>query len=100
MKLIDRIFGKTPPAGVTFDDLPEWLESKSRKISEEIGSEASSNFSGIRTALTAIKESTTELEKAEPEGRFHLKMVKIASSNRDNMNKQQIYQRRIRFEID
>lgn len=90
MKWIDRLFGKrqTPPSVITFDDLPEWLESRSRKISGEIGSEASSLYSGIRAALSAIKESTTVLEEATPEGRFHLKMVKVATSNRDNMSKQ------------
>ncbi len=90
MKLIERLFGKkqTPPSGIPFDDLPEWLESRSRKISEEMGKDASSLYSEIGKALSAIKESTTELEEATPEGRFHLKMVKVASSNRDNMSKQ------------
>jgi predicted nucleic acid-binding Zn-ribbon protein len=90
LKLIDRLFGKkqSSPSGITFDDLPEWLESRSRKISEEIGGEASSHYSGIREALSAIKESMVALEEATPEGRFHLKMVKVATSNRDNMSKQ------------
>ncbi len=90
MKWIDRLFGKrqTSPSVITFDDLPEWLESRSRKISEEMGGEASSLYSGIGEALSAIKESTAVLEDATPEGRFHLKMVKVATSNRDNMSKQ------------
>ncbi|MFZ3060216.1 MAG: hypothetical protein WA102_10845 [Candidatus Methanoperedens sp.] len=90
LKWIDRLFGKrqTPPSGITFDDLPEWLESRSKKISEEMGKDASSLYSEIREALSAIKESTTALEEATPEGRFHLKMVKVAASNRDNMSKQ------------
>ncbi len=90
MKWIDRLFGKrqTPPSGITFDDLPEWLESGSKKISEEMGKDASSLYSEIAKALSAIKESTTALEEAAPEGRFHLKMVKVAASNRDNMSKQ------------
>ncbi len=90
MKLIDRLFGKrqTSPSGITFDELPEWLESRERKISEEIGGEASSLYSEIKKALSAIKESMTALEEATPEGRFHLKMVKVAASNRDNMSKQ------------
>ncbi|MCX9024704.1 MAG: hypothetical protein OIN85_01245 [Candidatus Methanoperedens sp.] len=90
MKLIDRLFGKkqTTPSGIPFDELPEWLESRSKKISEEMGKDASSLYSEIAKALSAIKESTTVLEEATPEGRFHLKMVKVAASNRDNMNKQ------------
>jgi hypothetical protein len=90
LKLIDRLFGKkqTSPSGIPFDDLPEWLESRSKKISEEMGKDASSLYSEIGEALSAIKESTTALEEATPEGRFHLKMVKVAASNRDNMSKQ------------
>ncbi|MGB8216404.1 MAG: hypothetical protein WCE94_03790 [Candidatus Methanoperedens sp.] len=90
MKLIERLFGKkqTTSSGIPFDELPEWLESRSRKISEEMGKDASSLYSEIGKALSAIKESTTALEEATPEGRFHLKMVKVASSNRDNMSKQ------------
>jgi predicted RNase H-like nuclease (RuvC/YqgF family) len=45
-------------------------------------------YSDIEDALLGIKRSALELEKAEPEGRFHLKMVKVAASNRDNMVKQ------------
>ncbi len=90
MKWIDRLFGKrqTTLSEITFDELPEWLESWSRKISEGTGSEASSLYPEIKKALSAIKESTTILEEATPEGRFHLKMVKVATSNRDNMSKQ------------
>ncbi|MCZ7399385.1 MAG: hypothetical protein O8C62_06845 [Candidatus Methanoperedens sp.] len=90
LKWIDRLFGKrqTSPSGITFDDLPEWLESRSKKISEEMGRDASSLYSEIREALSAIKENMTVLEEATPEGRFHLKMVKVAASNRDNMSKQ------------
>jgi chromosome segregation ATPase len=90
LKLIDRLFGKkqTSPSGIPFDELPEWLESRSKKISEEMGKDASSLYSEIGGALSAIKKSTTALEEATPEGRFHLKMVKVAASNRDNMNKQ------------
>jgi hypothetical protein len=90
LKLIDKLFGKkqTSPSGITFDDLPVWLESRSKKISEEMGKDASSLYSEMGEALSAIKESTTALEEAMPEGRFHLKMVKVAASNRDNMSKQ------------
>ncbi len=90
MKLINRLFGKkqTSPSGITFDGLLEWLESRSKKISEEMSKDASSLYSEIGEALSAIKESTTALEEAMPEGRFHLKMVKVAASNRDNMSKQ------------
>ncbi len=90
MKWIDRLFGKrqSSPSLITFDELPEWLESRSKKISEEMGRDASSLYSEIGEALSAIKENMTALEEATPEGRFHLKMVKVAASNRDNMSKQ------------
>lgn len=90
MNWIDRLFGKKEeaPSQIKFDELPEWLDAKSKKISAEIGKDASSLYSAIGEALDEIKESTALLEEAEPEGRFHLKMVKVATSNRDNMERQ------------
>ena len=90
MKLIDRLFGKKDNArvSITQDRLPEWLELISRQISEKIEKDTSSLYPQIEKNLRKIKESTDELENAQPEGRFHLKMVKVASSNRDNMAKQ------------
>ena len=90
MNWIGRLFGKKEesPSQITFDELPEWLAAKSRKISDGIGEQASSLYSDIDEALREIKESTALLEEAEPEGRFHLKMVKLATSNRDNMARQ------------
>ncbi len=90
MNWIGRLFGKKEesPSQITFDELPEWLAARSRKISDGIGEQASSLYSDIEEALREIKESTALLEEAEPEGRFHLKMVKLATSNRDNMARQ------------
>ncbi|MFZ2411113.1 MAG: hypothetical protein WAW23_06055, partial [Candidatus Methanoperedens sp.] len=90
MNWIDRLFGKKEGSSprITFEELPEWLEARSQKISGGIGRQASSLYSDIEEALREIKESTTSLEEAEPEGRFHLKMVKVAVSNRDNMARQ------------
>lgn len=90
MTWIDRLFGKKEesPSQIIFDELPEWLAAKSKKISAEIGKNASSLYSDIEEALDEIKESTALLEEAEPEGRFHLKMVKVATSNRVNMARQ------------
>ncbi len=90
MNWIGRLFGKKEesPSQITFDELPGWLEFRSEKISEGISEQASSLYSDIEEALREIKESTALLEEAEPEGRFHLKMVKLATSNRDNMARQ------------
>jgi hypothetical protein len=90
LKLIKRLFGKKDNSGesIAQDKLPEWLELISRQISEKIEKDTSSLYPKIEKALRKIKDSTTELEKSKPEGRFHLKMVKVASSNRDNMAKQ------------
>lgn len=90
MKWIDRIFGNKESRRdtISLEQLPQWLDSKSRKISQETGGEVSSIFPGIEKTLLKIKNSTAELENKKPEGRFHLKMVKIATSNRDNMAKQ------------
>ncbi len=90
MKWIDKIFGnkESRRETISLEQLPQWLDSKSRKISQETSGEVSSIFPGIEKTLLKIKNSTTELENSKPEGRFHLKMVKIATSNRDNMAKQ------------
>ena len=90
MKWIDRLFGQKEesPSQIKFEELPEWLAVKSKKISSEISKNASSRYFEIQGALEEIKESTALLEEAQVEGRFHLKMVKIATSNRDNMARQ------------
>ncbi len=90
MKWIDRLFGQKEETSsqVKFEELADWLDAKSKKISAELGKNASSLYSQIQDALEEIKKSTASLEEAKPEGRFHLKMVKTATSNRDNMVRQ------------
>ncbi len=88
MKWIEKIFGKKEleQVEIRFEELPAWLASVKDGLSES--RHAASVYSSIKDALEEIGKSASELEKAEPEGRFHLKMVKIATSNRDNMVKQ------------
>ena len=90
MKLIERLFGKKDNAGesIAQDRLPEWLELMTRQISEKIEKDTAYLYPEIEKTLLRIKNDTAQLEKAKPEGTFHLKMVKVASSNRDNMAKQ------------
>lgn len=90
MKWIDKIFGnkESRQETISLEQLPQWLDSKYRKISEETSGAVSSIYPEIQKTLLKIKNSTAELENTKPEGRFHLKMIKIATSNRDNMAKQ------------
>ena len=90
MNFIDRLFGKKEETQheIAFEELPIWLDSQSGKIFKSFGKHASNVFSRIEKALVEIEKSTNELEKAEPIGKFHLRMVKITTSNRDNMVKQ------------
>jgi len=85
---IEKIFGKKvpDPIEIRFDELPKWLSSSRDKLSH--GKHTESVYLDIEAVLRGIEKSASELEKTEPEGRFHLKMVKIAISNRDNMVKQ------------
>lgn len=88
MNWIEKLFGKKvqDPIEISFEELPGWLASRRERLLE--GRHAESVYSDIEEALDEINKSASELEKAEPEGRFHLKLVKIAISNRDNMVKQ------------
>lgn len=88
MSWIEKIFGKKvpDPIEIRFDEITKWLSSRRDKLSH--GKHAESVYRDIEEALRGIEKSASELEKTEPEGRFHLKMVKIAISNRDNMVKQ------------
>lgn len=90
MKWIERLFGKKEPftPEIRFDELAGWLESRSKEVSREVGKQVAPIYSEIEDALSEIKKSTAWLDESQPEGRFHLKMVKVATSNRDNMVKQ------------
>ncbi len=90
MKLIERLFGKkeTVSPQITFDELSGWLDRELKELSYEIGKSTASVYSEIEDALEEIKKSTDLLQDAKPEGKFHLKMIKVATSNRDNMVKQ------------
>ena len=90
MKLIERLFGKkeqTSPE-IRFDELTGWLTARSDELSEGMDSGSASIFLEIEKSLKKIKKSAALLEGTVPEGRFHLKLVKIATSNRDNILKQ------------
>lgn len=88
MNWIEKLFGKKvqDPIEIRFEELTDWITSRRERLLE--GGHSESVYSEIEEALDEISRSASELEKAEPEGRFHLKLVKIAISNRDNMVKQ------------
>lgn len=90
MSWIDRIFGKKEetPQEIAFEELPPWLESRSSKVLKGVGKRAASLFPEIDRALKKLGKSAEVLEKSKPDGKYHLKMVKIATSNRENMVKQ------------
>ncbi|NJD77823.1 MAG: hypothetical protein FIB08_12130 [Candidatus Methanoperedens sp.] len=91
MSWIEKIFGKKQQQAspeIKFGELGAWLDAESGKLSEKLGSYAASLYPDIREVLSEIRKSASILEKADPEGRFHLRQVKIGTSNRDNMVKQ------------
>ncbi len=90
MSWVKKLFGKKEITSqeLVLEDIPAWFEERSGQMDKELGSNASSIFSEIKSSLSKIKKSVKSLEEVEPEGRFHLKMVKVATSNRDNMVKQ------------
>ncbi|VVB96570.1 Uncharacterised protein [uncultured archaeon] len=91
MNWIEKVFGKKQQQAspeIRFDELGTWLDTGSGKISGKLGSYAASLYPDIEEVLSEIRKSASILEKAEPEGRFHLRQVKVGTSNRDNMVKQ------------
>lgn len=91
MNWIEKIFGKKQQQAspeIRLDELGAWLDTESEKLSGELGSSAASLYPDIKEVLSEIRKSASILEKAEPEGRFHLRQVKVGTSNRDNMVKQ------------
>ncbi len=91
MKWIKKILGKKQQQAspeIRFEELGAWLDTESERLSGELGSYAASLYPDIEEVLSEIRKSASILEKAEPEGRFHLRQVKIGTSNRDNMVKQ------------
>lgn len=88
MKWIEKLFGKKEQESleIRFEELTGWLGSGEKRFLA--GGHAASIFSDIEVALDRIRKTASGLANAQPEGRFHLKMVKIATSNRDNMVKQ------------
>ncbi len=88
--MIGKLLRKKEPHSleIGFDELTAWLELRYGKLSDDLGKHAASVYPNVEHALGEIKKSTVLLEEAKPEGRFHLKMVKTATSNRDNMVKQ------------
>ncbi len=90
MNLIKKLFGKREKTfhEIRLEDVPAWLSASHEKVSRDIINDVSSTFLAINKARQRISNSVVLLENAKPEGRFHLKMVKVASSNRDNMVKQ------------
>ena len=90
MNWVKKIFGKKEhlTSEVRFEELSEWLDARLDEISGEACSRAARLYRDIEYTLEEIKKSASLLEKAEPAGRFHLRMVRIGTSNRDNMVKQ------------
>ncbi len=90
MNWIKSIFGKkeSPSPEIHFEELQGWLAEKSEELSGDLTGRSASLYPDIEEALRKIKKSAALLQEAIPEGRFHLKIVKIAASNRDNMVKQ------------
>lgn len=95
MKWIKKLFGKQESSNeknilneIDFDELSEWLEKSSQKISSEIEKDASSLFKELETAISELKESNDRLLEAKVEGNFDIRAVKRAKSNRENVTKQ------------
>ncbi|MCK5223399.1 hypothetical protein KAR04_01415, partial [Candidatus Calescamantes bacterium] len=90
MKFIDRIFGKRQDttSDIDFEKLQPWLDGIDEKIQAGVCAHVPSVYSEIGNLLGEMDESIELLKEAMAEGTFHLKLLKIANSSRDNMVKQ------------
>lgn len=90
MKLINKIFGKQQAATseIDFEKLQPWLDGIDGKMQIEVCAHVPSVYSEIGDILDEMDESIELLKEAKAEGTFHLKLLKIANSSRDNMIKQ------------
>lgn len=90
MNWIEKLFGKKEQNSpeIRLDELQEWFTSRSEKKFDDLSRQSGSIFREIEAAIRKIRKSTALLQEATLDGRYHLKLVKIASSNRDNMVKQ------------
>jgi len=87
---IEKLFGKKEQNSpeIRFDELQGWFTAWSERKFDDLSRQSGSIFLEIEAAIRKIRKSTALLQEATLDGRYHLKMVKIASSNRDNMVKQ------------
>lgn len=90
MRFIKRLFGKQQAATteIDFHELQPWLEGLCEKTHADVCGHAASIYSDIADLLNEMEESIELLKEAKAEGTFHLKLVKVARSNRDIMVKQ------------
>ena len=90
MNWIEKLFGKKEQNSpeIRFDELQGWFTAWSERKFDDLSRQSGSIFLEIEAAIRKIRKSTALLQEATLDGRYHLKMVKIASSNRDNMVKQ------------
>ena len=90
MNLINKIFGKRQDttSEMDFEKLQPWLDGIYGKVQTKVSAHAPSVYSEIGNLLDEMDESIELLKEAKPEGTFHLKLLKIANSSRDNMVKQ------------
>lgn len=95
MSWIKKVFGikessreESVSEKISFDDLPEWIDTGFRNLSSIIEKDASKLFKELETSLEELKESNNMLMEAQVVGDFDLRAVKRAKSNRENMMKQ------------
>ena len=92
MNLIHKLFGKRQDlrSEIDFETLQPWLEGIDGKMQTDVCAHVPSVYSDIENLLSEMDESIELLKEAKAEGTFHLKLLKVANSSRDNMIKQVI----------
>jgi hypothetical protein len=91
LKLIEKIFGKkedvSPAISLQFSELPDWIETESKKHFSELQPRISQKYDDISTALGNLSVSRDILKDATYSENVYRRMAKAGTSNRDNLIK-------------
>lgn len=81
-KRIRDLFGRTEPQkerpGLSFDDLPSWLDAREEEIRDSLSDATASSREAINAALERLGEAINRMEEAEGAEKVHPRLRDIS----------------------